>query len=231
MDFDGPQEVDEMMQQRAGRATRWLALLMTFGLIAAACGGDDDDATATAEPEPQEQAEQPAEAEPTEEPADEPEPEPEPDPTATPEPEPEPTATPEPEPTATPEPEPVPGELADALVAELDITLPPSTTFTVFEDGDTPTMGGIVDGPPPPGLAGLAAEGGWVLLAQEFGSEWGAWYRDGICLMIAADYLSPSEAWYWIWYQVQEIGLTEEECSARFPEFREIFQNVEPPRS
>lgn len=217
-----------MTQQRIGRASRWLALLMAFALIAAACGGDDDDTTATAEPEPQEEAAEPAEPEPEPEPeAEEPEPEPE---AEEPEPEPEPTATPEPEPTATPEPELSPGEQADAVVAELAITVPANTTFTVFEDGDTPVMGGIVDGPPPPGLDGLAAQGGWVLVAQEFGSEWGAWFRDGICLMIAADYLSPSEAWYWIWYQVEALDITQEECEARFPEFRQIFRNVEPPR-
>lgn len=219
-----------MTYQRTGRITRWLALLLAFALITAACGGDDDDTTATAEPEPQAEESEPAE-EPEAEPAEAEEPEPEPDPTATTAPEPDPTATPEPEPTATPEPELSPGELADALVAELGITVPPNTTFTVFEDGDTATIGGIVEGPPPPGLDGLAATGGWELLAQEFGSEWAAWYRDDVCLMIAADYLSPSEDWYWIWYQVEELGLTAEECAARFPEFRQIFQNVEPPRS
>lgn len=57
-----------------GRWTKLLALLMIFGLIAAACGSDDDGDTAAEEPS-EEPAEEPAE-EPSDEPADEPSDEP-----------------------------------------------------------------------------------------------------------------------------------------------------------
>ena len=78
-----------------GRLWRFLAILLVFSVVAAACG-DDDDASTTADA-----GEQPAAA---------PDPEPEPEPAA-PEPEPEPAA-PEPEPAepepAAPEPKPAP---------------------------------------------------------------------------------------------------------------------------
>ena len=80
------------------RSTLVLAVLLSFALLAAACGDDDEAGTVT-EPEPA---------------AAEPEPEPEPEPEA---PEPEPEAEPEPEPETTepPEPEPEP-EMTDISV-------------------------------------------------------------------------------------------------------------------
>ena len=81
------------------RATLVLAVLLSFALLAAACG-DDEEAETAAEPEP-------AAAEP--EPAPEPEPEPAPEPETTE------SAEPEPETTEAPEPEPEP-EMTDVSV-------------------------------------------------------------------------------------------------------------------
>ena len=100
---------------------RWLwravAIVATFGILAAACGDDDEDAA------PAETAEAAPEAAPEPEPAEEPEaasePEPAEEPEAAPEPEPaeEPEAAPEPEPAE--EPEVVGGEVKVGMITTL----------------------------------------------------------------------------------------------------------------
>ena len=96
---------------------RAVAIVATFGILAAACGDDDEDAA------PAETAEAAPEAAPEPEPAEEPEaaPEPEPaeEPEAAPEPEPaeEPEAAPEPEPAE--EPEVVGGEVKVGMITTL----------------------------------------------------------------------------------------------------------------
>ena len=89
------------------RATLVLAVLLSFALLAAACG-DDEEAETAAEPEP-------AAAEPEPAPEPEPEPAPEPETTESAEPEPETTEAPAPE----PEPEPEMTDVSVGLVFDI----------------------------------------------------------------------------------------------------------------
>ena len=222
-----------MTQQRIGRASRWLALLMAFALIAAACGGDDDDTTATAEPEPQEDAAEPAEPEPEPEPeAEEPESEPEPEAEEPePEPEPEPTATPEPEPTATPEPGGSAGEQAAAFIAESGLPLLEGAELSYYEESsDGTVIGGIVNAPPPPDMNALAASSGAELLTLEFGSVWAAMLFDEICFYYYVNYDSPEADFFWFYMAVVE-GLTPDDCIAEFSVFRSQWEGIGAPTS
>lgn len=223
-----------MDQKRTGPITRWLALLMAFALIAAACGGDDDDTTATAEPEPQAEESQPAEEPATEpaaedEPAEEPAAEPEPEPTATEEP--EPTATPEPEPTATPEPELSPGEAAAAFAAEQGLPLPDGAELSFYEERDdgSVAIGGIVNSPPPPDVNVLAASVGAEVAAMEFGSVWGAMSLGQACAFLFADYESPTASFYWF-YIVLIAGIASvSECGDGLADFRSEWEGTGAP--
>jgi len=202
---------------------RWLVIALALALVATACGGGDT-TTAAPAPQPTEASEPTTAPEPEPEPTTAPEPEPEPEPTTAPEPE------PEPEPTTTSEPELSAAELSQAFATNNDVLLPANTTLNFYEenaDGST-TVGGTVDGPPPPGLAGLAADAGWEVLVQEFGSEWAALFRGGICLLIYANYTTAQDPDYWIYVAVAN-GITPEECSTRFPAFRTAFEGIGSP--
>lgn len=225
-----------MDQKRTGPITRWLALLMAFALIAAACGGDDDDTTATAEPEPQAEESQPAEEPATEpaaedEPAEEPAAEPEPEPTATEEPEPTATPEPEPEPTATPEPELSPGEAAAAFAAEQGLPLPDGAELSFYEERDdgSVAIGGIVNSPPPPDVNVLAASVGAEVAAMEFGSVWGAMSLGQACAFLFADYESPTASFYWF-YIVLIAGIASvSECGDGLADFRSEWEGTGAP--
>lgn len=108
------------------RVLRLLAVLVTFGLLAAACGSDDAP-TETSESASADTDTADAEAE------AEPEPEPEPEPTEVPEPDP----TPVPEPTEEPEPEPEPVVLTiwadERRVEPLEAVAPAFTEATGVE--------------------------------------------------------------------------------------------------
>ena len=174
------------LKVRRGSASRsrWMALIAAIALVAAACGGDDGTTTAPPAPEPP--------AAPSDAPAPPPDPAPAPagdDPAPLPEPPPTPsddTAAPPPEPApapagddpAPPPPEPAPAPSDDDAAAppppepapappEAPPAPPPVPQPTVGFDGETLTLGYLVDQSGP-----LAIIGGPLLAGSQLYWDW-----------------------------------------------------------
>ncbi|GEM_PF-6650035 len=197
------------------RTSRALAAAFALSLIGAACSGGDSDSAS----QPQEPASsavvqdttadaQPADAQPAEtQPAT-------PEPTAAQ----EATPAPEPEPTTTIEAAPDPA----AILADLGVPLKDGTEViaaAALSDGNV-AAGVSVDAPPPP-LYGTDLEAaGWNVLDVRFGSEATIAYDDELllCLIVYANYDSPSDLEYWMWFAGYP-DIDPEECMENAEEY------------
>jgi hypothetical protein len=95
---------------------------------------------------------------------------------------------------------------ADDMLAELGVPVPDAATLTLVDAiaDEEMTIAATVDASPPPNYAGMLDGTDWEVIDVVFGSEATFVFNAalGYCMLVFADYLSPSTPNYWMYFMV-----------------------------